>query len=305
MTLPDLKAFVALAETGSINRASLRLGLTQPATTRRIQNFEASMPGSALLDRRVKPPVLTSLGRQVLAHCQRVLKAVAELEACATSGAEPAGELRIGVSPGLTEAVLTTPLDGLRSRFPGLRLRVISEWTTPLIRKVGAAELDCAIAFVTDHHTLPQTVSGSAIGVEALAVVAPRDFKLSPTGTRALRIRDLEAYGWVLSPAGCGYREALLRSFDRAGASCRMVADILGYELQLSLIARGTGLGLVPRRLIARSPLRSKVRVLRVADFKPEVRVMMLRGASLGNLGNAVDHLERQLSTAAGRKSLA
>lgn len=78
--LPDIKVFIAFAETGSINRAALRLGLTQPATTRRIQNFEALMAGTSLLDRRVKPAILTPAGRRVLAHCQRVLKAVAELE---------------------------------------------------------------------------------------------------------------------------------------------------------------------------------------------------------------------------------
>ena len=70
MNLADLKAYVALAETGSINRAALRLRLTQPAVTRRIQNFETSIRGTVLLDRRVKPPVLTPAGRQVLAHCR-------------------------------------------------------------------------------------------------------------------------------------------------------------------------------------------------------------------------------------------
>jgi len=40
MNLQDIEAFVAVAETGSVNRAAARLNLTQPATTRRIQNFE-------------------------------------------------------------------------------------------------------------------------------------------------------------------------------------------------------------------------------------------------------------------------
>jgi len=305
MNLADLKAYVALAETGSINRAALRLRLTQPAVTRRIQNFETSIRGTVLLDRRVKPPVLTPAGRQVLAHCQGVLKAVAELEACAAGGAEPAGELRIGISPGLAEAVLSTPLDDLRRRFPGLRLRVASEWTTSLIRKVGNYELDCAVALVTDHHTLPVTVSGSLICSEILAVVAPRNFKPSVRNTRMLRIRDLEPYAWILNPAGCGYREALLRAYDRSNTSCRVVADILGYDLQLSLIARGAGLGLVSRRLIDRSSLRTELRILRVLDFKPEVRVMMLRGPLLGNLGIVVDRLQRLLSTGSNRKILA
>src|SRR5262249_50318757 len=285
MNLPDLRAFVALAETGSINRASLRLGLTQPATTRRVQNFEASMAGIALLDRRVRPPVLTPAGRQVLAHCHRVLKAVAELEACAASGTEPAGELRIGISPGLVETVLSTRLEVLHNRFPGLQLRVASEWATSLIRKVGNCELDCGIAFVTDRHTLPTTINGSMIGFEALAVVAPRDFKISAKRAHPIRINDLVSHGWIVNPAGCGYRDALLRAFDRSNASCRVVAEVLGYDLHLSLIARGAGLGLVPRRLVEASPLRRKLRVVEVSDFNPEVRVMVLRGTSLGNLG--------------------
>lgn len=296
MNLSDLKAFVALAETGSINRAALRLGLTQPATTRRIQNFEGSMNGTALLDRRVKPPALTPAGRQVLAYCHRVLRAVAELEACSSSGAEPVGELRVGIAPGLAEAVLTTPLDSLRSRFPGLRLRVTSEYTTPLIRKVADFELDCAIALVTDHHAIPPALDASLIGVEPLVVVAPRDLRISEKKGRPVRIRDLESYGWVVNPAGCGYREALLRAFDRSNASFRVVADVLGYDLHLSLVERGAGLGLVPRRLVERSPLRRKLRVVKVSDFQPEVKVLVLRCGSIGNLASAIDHLARQVA---------
>ncbi|MGO8916006.1 MAG: LysR family transcriptional regulator [Stellaceae bacterium] len=303
MNLPDLKAFIALAETGSINRASRRLGLTQPATTRRVQNFEASMGGAALLDRRVKPPVLTATGRQVLAHCQRVLKAVAELEACVSNDSEPAGDLRIGVSPGLADAVLSTPLDDVRSRFPGLQLRVTSQWTTPLIDAVSDCALDCAIALVTDHHTLPAGVTGSLMAAEPLVVVGPRGLAYATKHGRALRLGDLEQHGWVLNPVGCGYREALLRAFDRAKASCRLVADVLGYDLQLSLIARGAGLGLVPRRLVDKSPVRQRLRILKVADFAPEARVMMLRGTSLGSLGVAVDYLQARFVS--GRKKLA
>jgi DNA-binding transcriptional LysR family regulator len=101
MNLFDIEAFVAVVETGSVNRAALRLNLTQPAVTRRIQSFEATVGGAALLDRRAKPPVLTPAGRRVLEGCRQVLKAVTELRATASSG-EPSGELRLGIAYGLT-----------------------------------------------------------------------------------------------------------------------------------------------------------------------------------------------------------
>ena len=59
MNLQDIEAFVAVAEAGSVNRAAARLNLTQPATTRRIQNFEAAIGGAPLFNRAVKPAVLT------------------------------------------------------------------------------------------------------------------------------------------------------------------------------------------------------------------------------------------------------
>src|SRR3954454_2159742 len=93
MNLQDIEAFVAVAETGSVNRAAARLNLTQPATTRRIQNFEAAIGDAALFNRSVKPAALTALGNHVLERCRQVLSAVAELEACATSAADPVGNL--------------------------------------------------------------------------------------------------------------------------------------------------------------------------------------------------------------------
>jgi len=293
MNLADLKAFVAVAETGSINRAALRLGLTQPAATRRVQNFEAAI-GAALLDRSSKPPALTAAGRQVLEHCRRVLKAVTELEANAAEQGEPAGELRIGLSPGLAEVVLTSPLDDLRRRFPDLQLRIASQWTASLIEEVRGGGLDCAVALVTDHQTIPAQIIASAIGTEQLVVVSGRNGTLAHR-RRRVRVCDLADAGWVLNPIGCGYRAALQRAFDRGNETLRVSAEILGYDLQLSLIARGAGLGLVPRRRFESSPHRRRLRVVKIADLALAATTTMLRSPSLGILTVAVDHLQAQI----------
>jgi DNA-binding transcriptional LysR family regulator len=292
MNLQDIQAFIALAETGSINRAALRLHLTQPATTRRVQNFESALGGAALLDRRAKPPILTPAGRQALEHCRRILKAVAELEASVRHG-EPTGDLRVGVAHGLGEVVLGTPLDGLRRRLPGVRLQISSNWTRQLIEDVRAGALDCAIGLVTDEHAVPPGLQVTPLGPESVVVVAARDAALP---TRPLRLRDLAGADWILNPPGCGCRAALQRAFDRAQAPMRVIAEVFGEELQLSMIVRGAALGLVPLRQLKHSPHRARLQSVEVGDFTLRATIAVLHGAALGALAPAVEQLEAQIA---------
>lgn len=290
MTLADLEAFVAVAEAGSVNRAALRLGLTQPATTRRLQNFEAAMGGAVLLDRSSKPAVLTPAGRQALDHCRRVLAALGALRSSLAETAQPAGDLRIGIAHGLAEMVTSAPLDDLRRRFPALRLSVRCDWTKPLIDEVRHGGLDCAVALVSEHQPLAPEIAAETIGAERVVVVAPKALRLAGR-KRRLRIADLEGQGWIVNTAGCGYREALQRAFDRAESVLRIAGEILDYDLQMSLIARGAGIGLVPLRKYERSPLRRRLRLLPLEDFALTARTMMLRNPALGGLRPAVDRL--------------
>jgi DNA-binding transcriptional LysR family regulator len=208
MNLHDIQAFVAVAETGSVNRAAIRLNLTQPATNRRIQSFEAAIGDAPLFDRSVKPAALTALGVHVLEHCKRVLAAVAELEACTTGAADPAGDLRAGVAHGLGEVVLTT-LDAVRRTFSRIRPQVSSNWSTGLIDEVRRGALDCAVGLLTDAHTVPAGLLRIPLAAEQVVVVSASRTPTKRDGN-PWRLRDLAGEGWFLNPPGCGCRAALM-----------------------------------------------------------------------------------------------
>jgi len=297
MTLQEMEAFVALAETGSINRAALHLHLTQPATTRRIQNFEAALGATTtLLNRSAKPPVLTPMGRKVLEHCRIVLKAVAELRVSMSGSDQPVGDLRIGVAPGLGEVVLGAPLDDLQRHFPGVRLQVSSYWTARLIEEVRNGALDCAFGHITPEHALPPGMHVAALGLESVIVVTAKGAKLRSKGKGRPSLRDLVGEGWVLNPVGCGCRAALQRAHDRAKAPMHVTAEVFGEDLQLSMIARRGGLGFVPRRQLEQSPHRSRLRIVSVSDFALEAKIAMLHGQALGSIVSAVDWLQAQIA---------
>lgn len=293
MNLQDIEAFVAAAETGSVNRAAVRLNLTQPATTRRIQNFEAEIGDAPLFNRAVKPAVLTSLGSHVLEHCRRVLTAVAELEACAAKAADPAGDLKAGVAHGLGEIVLTTPLDALRQMYPRIRLQISSDWTTNLIEDVRSGALDCAVGLLTDAHAIPTGLAPVALGSEQVVIVAAS--KQTKWRRNRWRLHDLAGEGWFLNPHGCGCRAALVRAFDRLQLPIHIAAEVFGEDLQLSLLCHSGGLGLVPRRQFDHSPHRHELQILDVLDFALPTQVTLIRNAAPGRFDLAIELLAGEM----------
>src|ERR687897_2516704 len=105
MNIADMQALVAVVETGSLAHAAVKLHLTQPAVTRRIQRLEETL-GLRLLDRDSKPARPTPDGRAAYTECVRVLAAADGLKAVA--GRRPDGDamLRLGVSHGAGDLVL-------------------------------------------------------------------------------------------------------------------------------------------------------------------------------------------------------
>jgi DNA-binding transcriptional LysR family regulator len=303
MNIPDIQAFVAVAEAGSVNRAARRLHLTQPAVTRRLQSFEAALGAAVLLDRRLKPPVLTPLGRQVLESCRRVLSAVGDLKADASPGV-PKGGFRIGVAHGLAEVALSSPFDEVRQRYPQVRLRISANWTNHLIEELRSGALDCVIALIDDQTRLPTEVTATALDTEELVVVAAKSLSLQ-TGRRRLRLQDLADHGWVLNPPGCGYRTAVQRVFDREGLALDVIAEVFGHDLQLSLAARGAGLTVAPRSKFETSADRRALQVVRSQGLEFRTTVALLRRGSLGKLDSVTDWLSNRMAKRVVYKSRA
>src|SRR5438093_7844883 len=112
MDADALRTLVAVGESGSINRASHRLHVSQPTVTRRIQRLERSL-GVALFDRRTKPLALTPGGRRALERARDALAALDALRTAGTGGDALPPEFRLGVAHSLADVALAAPAEGL------------------------------------------------------------------------------------------------------------------------------------------------------------------------------------------------
>lgn len=289
MELSEIRTFVAVAETGSVNRAAHRLHISQPAVTRRIQRLETAL-GVPLLDRRAKPPTLSPAGQAALEQCRTVLKAIEELQA-ATTGEGPTGEFRLGVSHSLVDVALAEPIDHLHRAFPRVALRLTAAWSHELLEQVREGALDAALVLLLDNTHPPANTTGQILTTDQLVFVAPRRRRLPSV----LDLTDVADESWVLNPEGCGSRATLRRMLQEVHAPLRVAVEAHGFDLHLSLVARGAGLGFVPPRALRRSRFRSQIRIFRIRGHDFRIATWLVHGRLPAALTPVVIALDQEI----------
>lgn len=125
MDLEELRAFLAVADTGSFLTAAKSLRMSRATLRRRIDQLE-SRAGVLLVDRTRLGAPLTEAGK-VLATRGRLMvnEASALLASVRDAGAEPAGELRVLVPIGLPPHIVTPLLSYVRGKYPRLSFRLM------------------------------------------------------------------------------------------------------------------------------------------------------------------------------------
>lgn len=282
MNLDDMQAFVAAVETGSVGRAALRLNLTQPAVSRRIQRLEEALD-IVLLDRDSKPARPTPAGEAAYRRCVAVLRATAALERDARGGIA-AGPLRVGVTLALSESVFAPAVEAVRKRCPQVALRLTAERSAALRKQLHEGLLDAAIVVSRLDRPLADP-SAIALGTERVLVVAAEDSGLAPR----VKVRDLAGAAWVINPEGCGFRAQLEHALAESGLGLNVIVESWGVAMQLALVSAGVGLGLIPERLLNDSPYRGSVRALAVQDLAPALAIWLVKAGELGPLEDAVE----------------
>lgn len=286
MKTDDIEAFVTVVRCQSISAAAQVLGLTQPAVTRRIQNFEEAL-GVVLLDRNTKPPRTTAMGKLVYDRCLQVMREIEGLRHLVASDAQPSGSLRLGVVQMVGDIALLDGLRELQHEFPDLSAQVSTGWSSALLDKLKDGELDAAIALFPPGRNYPDEWVVRPLGQVPLRVVARKD----DFPKRAYRLADCADRGWILNPDGCGFRATLHRILTAQGLAMRTNLEIFGAELQLGLVAGGMGLGLMAEPLLERSAHREQLRALPMGDFKPMLELVMLHPKLIGKLQRPLQRL--------------
>lgn len=241
LRLRHLEVMLAVAATGSMQRAASQVFLTQPAISKLIAEIEAAF-GAPLFERSRRGVTLTECGRAFAERAQCLLNDLGHLqEDIAAIGRGAIGHLRIGALAVVESSVLPRSLLALRQRAPLLRIRIEEGTRAALLDSLRRAELDCVFGRLDMSASDPAFRSESLLRVPVRIVVRPAH----PLAQRKrIAPADLLAHPWLLPRAGAPIRRAIDSLFAEAGlAAPEPLVESTSIRLNYELIRSSDMIG--------------------------------------------------------------
>jgi DNA-binding transcriptional LysR family regulator len=141
----QLRAFAALARTGSFTLAAKELFLSQSAVSHSMKALENDV-GCRLFDRVGKKVLLTQAGESLLHHSDKILQEMAAARAGLQQlGKWGVGRLRIGASPTACQYILPAVLREFKESFPKCMIAIDPGDTLEAIEAVRNNKIDLAV----------------------------------------------------------------------------------------------------------------------------------------------------------------
>lgn len=269
----DLSCFVCVADTGSISRAALALGVDQSTISRQIARLESALD-ARLFHRSGRGVVLTDSGTTLLAYARQVASTLDEArQAVRAATAKGPAQVVIAAQPTIATMAFAAIGTAIRQRFPATRVRFVEGHVSPVLSWLAAGEIDFALLY------LPEQQGALKVDVlldEDLVLAAPPGWThLGPT----FALRNLGELPLILPSSGHGLRMLAEALASRTGSGLQIAMESnASNAVTLSLVEAGCGATLLPLAAVVDMAAQGRVQYAQLAD-PPVVRQIALASA--------------------------
>jgi DNA-binding transcriptional LysR family regulator len=243
ISIRHLRAFLAVAETGSTAAAARALHLSQPSVSVAIKELEKIL--GALLFQRLpaKGLVLTSFGQRKLPEARALGASLAAFQDVGGKGDGLAGHVTFGYFSTLGPQYVPGILQRMARRYPSITVSPVEADLDALNNLLEAGRIELALSYDVEVRARLHT--------ERIAELRP--YVLLPAGHRlakraAVRPSDLAEDPFILVDLPLS-REFLLSAFRAEGIEPRVAHRTGSLEMVVGMVANGLGVSvLVTRR---------------------------------------------------------
>jgi DNA-binding transcriptional LysR family regulator len=240
--LLDLRAFLAVMETGSFNKAADMLNLSQPALSRRIKHLE-EMIGAPLLERTTRRVSPTAVGRDLQ---PLLIRLIDELEASILStsatGKLQHGQVTIACVPTAAFYFLPRVIRRFHELHPLIRIRILDLSASEGLKSVANGECEFGVSMLGSSD--PE-LSFTPLMEDPFVLACHRDHPLAQSS--AVRWTDLADHLLIGVSRHSGNRTILDNALGNLGMRLNWFYEVHHLSTSLGLVEAGVGISVLPR----------------------------------------------------------
>jgi len=243
MELRHLRYFIAVADAGSLTvAAEQKLNTSQPSLSRQIRDLEQEV-GVQLMTRSAQGIELTAAGHAFLDHARMsVLQAEAAKEAALRAAQPPKPTFALGFLSGAEIDLLPEVTRVLRDEFPGIDIRLSSDYSPVLAKALMRRKLDAAFMRAEEHM---EDLASRRVRTDPLVFVFPSDHRLAQHTSVAPQQIANETF-YLPSKAAPAVRRAVLAYFNGAGVDLKPEHEVHNVVHAISMITSTRGVMMLP-----------------------------------------------------------
>lgn len=255
----------ALSSHGTIAATARSLRLTGPAVSQQLAVLEREV-GMPLVERHGRRLALTRAGEVLISHTEVLLGQLtaAEADLVALRGAVT-GTVRLAAFPTMMRTIVPLAWQAVRAQHRNrLRLTVLEMEPEESLAALRGGELDLAVmhAYDTFPLELPGNCERHDLLLDPIDLAIPvGDPMLADTPpAQPIDLAPLADRPWICSRQGTSCHQMTRLVCGSAGFVPNTVAYCADFATQLSMVASGAGVALVPRLAGENAPIGVELR---------------------------------------------
>lgn len=300
----ELRAFHAVAQSGSIRRAAELLDTAPSSVSRKVGLLEQQI-GTTLLERTSNGVTLTHAGAMVADYARSVVLNYDSLRADLNDARGARRKLiRVEAVESILSGGLIEAIAAFRSRFDTVTFRVAVMPAPRVIEDVQSGECDVGLSFCSKPHSDIVTLASIP---EPIVLAVPNGHELANGSTT---LRDLRELPLALPDTSFGVRRIFDRAVEEAGLGAEVVPTFTSnsFEALRTFVRCGGGAAVLPYGAV-RESIHGSLRVVSIDHpmlSGTTVDVIVLKKHRLSLVvSKFVDTLARTLSVVPSATSLA
>ena len=262
----DLHVLSTVVQRGSMAKAAVHLGVSQPSVSEAIADLEHAV-GVRLLNRSpqgIEPTIYaTALLKRCLVAFDELKQGIRDIEFLA----DPTiGELQIGCPESISSSILPAIIQRVSQQYPRVVLNVDVGPTDKEIRSLLDRSLDLAVArggdTLADDSVIEQ-LNVETLFDDELVVAAGTQSKWARR--RKIDLAELMNERWILSAPGTWNHSVAAEAFRAQGLDLPAISlKTLSVHLRANLLTSGPSITVIPRSVIRLYGDRFSLKVLPV-----------------------------------------